>query len=280
MKDIVVISTSPGRENWVKEILESITRPVLVVSEFGYELGKIKWIFENTNCDRFLFLQDSLVIRDESLFDQVFEAHGSSCIMDVPSCLGSYMGVYEREVLSRIEIPVITTKSESIRFETEWTQEYIRACDSFSHPLAIVHKELETVRKFGRENLLYINQYYEKWKGDWGVYVPSHEPLIDPVSMERVNLQMLEKSRTIQSLTQDNLRLNSEINCMRDSSLIRETAEKQDLEILKLLEQKLDQLKHDIELKNFEVKEMRESTSRKLFEPYRIFIEFLKSKRP
>ena len=62
---------------------------------------------------------------DEALFDQVFEAKGSSCIMDIPACLGSYMGVYERSVLSKIDIPVIYTKEESIFFEIEWTQRYI-----------------------------------------------------------------------------------------------------------------------------------------------------------
>ena len=212
MKDIIVVATSPGRENWTREILESISRPVVVVSDFGYELGKIRWVFENTNCDRFLFLQDSLVVRDESLFAQVFEVPGSSCIMDVPSCLGSYMGVYERSVLAQLEIPLVSSKEESIRFEMEWTKEYISLCENFSHPLNIKHKEFETVRKFGRENLLYVNQYYEKWKGDWGFPVENADTYVNPISLERVNLQMIEKSRLIQNLIGENAVLTQKVH--------------------------------------------------------------------
>ncbi len=204
MKDIVVIATSPGREQYLEELLSSVSRPVIVVSDFGFELGKIKWIYENTNCDRFLFLQDSIVIRDESLFDQVFENKGSACIMDVPKCLGSYMGVYERSVLSKIEIPRIQTKEESIRYEIEWTQKYIAECDNFGHPVLIQQKELESVRRFGRENFLYVNQYYEKWKGDWGVTVEGFETQQIDIQSKRINLQMLEKSRLIQNLVKEN----------------------------------------------------------------------------
>lgn len=261
MKDLVVIATSPGRENWVQEILSSISRPVVVVSDFGYELGKIKWVFENTNCDRFLFLQDSLVIRDESLFDEVFESQGSSCIMDTPACLGSYMGVYERSVLSKIEIPVIHTKEESIYYEIEWTQKYIEVCENFSHPIPIVHKELETVRKFGRENLLYVNQYYEKWKGDWGIPVSNHETIVNPVALQRVNLQMLEKSRVIQGLTSENEHL------------------KRASELVNLLEVGIASLNNELATKNAEIIALKGSTVWKLFRPYRRFLEVIGRKR-
>ena len=259
MKDLVIISTSPGRENWVKEMLCSISRPVIVVSDFGYELGKIKWVFENTNCDRFLFLQDSLVIRDEALFDQVFEAKGSSCIMDIPACLGSYMGVYERSVLSKIDIPVIYTKEESIFFEIEWTQRYIKLCENFSHPISIVHKELETVRKFGRENLLYVNQYYEKWKGDWGVPVSNHEAIVNPIGLERVNLQMLEKARVIQSMIIENETL------------------KRSTESLDLLKEDVATLTNELRAKNAEIFALTESTIWKLFRPYRKILEKIRA---
>jgi hypothetical protein len=272
MKDIVVISTSPGRENWVKEMLCSISRPVVVVSDFGYELGKIKWVFENTNCDRFLFLQDSLVIRDESLFEQVFEAKGSSCIMDTPSCLGSYMGVYERSVLSKIDIPVIHTKEDSIYFEIEWTQRYIELCESFSHPISIVHKELETVRKFGRENLLYVNQYYEKWKGDWGVPVSNYEVIVNPVGLERVNLQMLEKSRSIQSLTKENELLKRTIEL--------DNSHKEEIATLNHShKEEIATLKDELSAKDFKILALTESTIWKLFRPYRKVLEILRVKK-
>jgi hypothetical protein len=273
VKDLIVISTSPGRENWVKEILTSISRPVIVISDFGYELGKIKWAYENTNCDRFLFLQDSLVVRDESLFEQVFEVSGSSCILDVPSCLGSYMGVYERSVLSQLEIPEINTKEESIFFEIEWTQKYIALCENFSHPVSIVNKEIETVRKFGRENLLYVNQYYEKWKGDWGVPVTDYRPLVNPIELERANLQMLEKSRIIQNLSNEFLELKAghaneflELKAGHANQMIS-------------LQREVDVLASEVSAKTKELLSIRESTIWRLFSPYRNFIQFFKGKK-
>lgn len=276
MKDIVVISTSPGREDWVKEILGSITRPVVVISDFGYELGKIKWVFENTNCDRFLFLQDSLVVRDESLFDLVFESPGSSCIMDVPSCFGSYMGVYERTVLSKIEIPMITTKEESIFHEIDWTRRYVALCEKFSHPVNVVHKEIETVRKFGRENLLYVNQFYEKWKGDWGVPVKDYESISNPVELERVNLQMLEKSRLIQDLTNKILQLTTNSAGSNElqppeSNFLREATEKIDL-----ANAEIASLRSDLKSNAAELLAIRESTIWKLFGPYRWILDSIR----
>jgi hypothetical protein len=82
--------------------------------------------------------------------------------------LGSYLGIYERKILDRIEIPECKTKEQSILYEIEWTTKYREACDSFHHPdPGIEHNIVETVFKHGRENLFYLNYIYEKWKGTW-----------------------------------------------------------------------------------------------------------------
>lgn len=170
MKEAIVVSTSPGRAHWVKDCLGSISVPALVVSGGGFELGKIKWVYENTNIDRFIFLQDSIVIRDNDLLMSVFDTNGSACLMCDPDHMGSYMGLYERETLNKIDIPSISTKGDAILNEIDWNKKYIEACDNFSHPINIEHDMLQGVFKHGRENLLYVNSLYEKWKGNWGQY--------------------------------------------------------------------------------------------------------------
>ena len=203
MKDIIVIGTSPGREFWVSDILSSISRPAIVVSDFGFELGKIRWVFENTNCERFLFLQDSVVIRDESLFDLLFESPGSSCIMCEPTCYGSYMGVYERKILSKLGIPIVTTKEESIIQEITWTKKYVQSCNELNHPVTITHQKFKSIRKNGRENLVYLNEYYEKWKGDWGDPIGDYIETLHDIERVRVEQQMLEKSRRVMDLSRE-----------------------------------------------------------------------------
>lgn len=172
MSDAIVISTSNGRSNWVEMCLESINTsiPVVVVSTDGYELGKIKWIFENTLIDRFVFLQDSIVIRDNSLLESLFLESGSVCLMDEPSCFGSYLGLYERSSLEKLSIPKVLDKEESIFYEIDWTRNYVHACGGHNrvrHPDYIRHQIIETVWRHGRVNRLYVNPLYEKWKGTW-----------------------------------------------------------------------------------------------------------------
>lgn len=167
MKQAVVISTSPGRAQWVNDCLSSLSVPAIVVSTNNYELGAIKWVYENTNIDRFILLQDSIVIRNNDLLMSIFDTEGSSCLMCTPQCLGSYLGLYERHILDQLDIPVVSGKIESIEYETKWTRQYINQCEKFSHPVNIEHKIIETIHRHGRENQVSVNNLYEKWKGTW-----------------------------------------------------------------------------------------------------------------
>ena len=217
-RELVVISTSPGREVWVQEILSSINRPCVVVSDFGYELGKIRWVLENTTAERFVFLQDSVVVRDESFIDLLFEAKGSSCLMCTPKCLGAYLGLYERKVLEITGVPFCNSKEDSIRFETEWTAKYIENCSEFNHPLPILQKKFHTLRKFGRENLVYVNDYYEKWYGNWGESVEGYDEISEGSSLELTKLQLIEKSRRVMDLLKENEKIKrSKLNKFLDA---------------------------------------------------------------
>jgi hypothetical protein len=168
VKDGIIVGTAPGRERWLNDFMESIKLPCIVVTVDGYELGKIRWAYENTKLDRFIFLQDSLVIRNNELLSSIFDVPGSACLMCDPDHYGSYLGLYERSVLDKVGIPVANTKSDAIKYEWEWTKQYAASCSNFDHPLNLDHQIVYTVYKHGRENMLYVNDLYEKWKGDWG----------------------------------------------------------------------------------------------------------------
>jgi hypothetical protein len=168
VRQAIVISTAPGREAWVKDCLEPLKSDTIVVSTGGFELGKIKWVYDNTNLDKFLFLQDSIVVRNEQALLELLDFDGSVCLMDVPQCFGSYLGIYERKILEKINIPEVKTKEEAIFQEINWTSQYVASCDHLYHPNPpIQHHIVETVVKNGRENLFYLNRFYEKWKGTW-----------------------------------------------------------------------------------------------------------------
>jgi hypothetical protein len=127
-------------------------------------------MYENTTIDKFLFMQDSMVIKKPEFFEMIDEYDSSLSINKDPSFYGCYMGIYERKILDQIEIPTIAKKSESIRNEIDWNFQYVSKLDvipvlfpEFSDANA-TRKEI----KFGRENLVLENDYLIKYKGDWG----------------------------------------------------------------------------------------------------------------
>jgi len=167
LKELIVVATSPGREEWAKDCSESIKRPHMVLSIYGYELGKIKWLYENTNLDRFAILQDSVVITNPDIFDKIWDTPGSICLHHEARHMSCYLGVYERKVLDKIDIPVINTKDASVFNESAWITNYLQAADEtvcFDTDGSFGAIE----PRHGRDNLIYSNSFLIKYRGNWG----------------------------------------------------------------------------------------------------------------
>ena len=167
--DLVAIGSSLGRESWLADSSASINRNHIAVISYGFELAKIGWIMDNTNADRFLFLQDSWVIKDEGFWD-LLEAHtGSVAITADPFFYGCYAGVYERSVIEKIGVPEIKTKREAIDNEIKWHMSYVELASQ----LVVLFPDLtdanatRQVKRHGRTNLVLENDYIVKYKGTW-----------------------------------------------------------------------------------------------------------------
>jgi hypothetical protein len=167
--DLVVVGSSLGRESWLADCSASINRNHIAVISFGFELAKIGWVMDNTNAERFLFLQDSWVIKDESFWD-LLEAHtGSVAITADPYFYGCYAGVYERSVIEQIGVPEIKTKREAIDNEIAWHMSYVEVAGQ----LVVLFPDLtdanatRQVERHGRTNLVLENDYIAKYKGTW-----------------------------------------------------------------------------------------------------------------
>jgi hypothetical protein len=171
LKETVVVATTPGREAWLTDCLASIQREVLVLRQAGtWELGKIKWLYENTQLDRFLFLHDSVVVKDQAFFDRMFEHDGSVSVTNDPGIFGMYMGIYTREHLSRVELYSPVTQRDSIRAEIEWTHRYATAAGNVPVVFPDLRDQLNVgfVEHHGRKNMVLENYYLRKFKGTWG----------------------------------------------------------------------------------------------------------------
>lgn len=166
---LVVIGSSPDRHQWLADCSESINREHIAVVNEGYELGKIRWVMENTTAERFLFLQDSWIIKDDRFWTLLEGLSGSVAITDDPYYYGCYAGVYERWVIEKIGIPTIIDKADSISKEITWHHQYFQAVGE----MTVLFPELRDanailqVERHGRVNLLLENNYIAKYKGTW-----------------------------------------------------------------------------------------------------------------
>ena len=171
MTRAVVIATRPHRTNWLADCLASLEGcpyQILILTEGNYELGKIKWVYEHTDIDEFLFLHDTCVVKDLKLLDMVFDHVGSVSITNVPAIFGCYLGKYRREILAKVRMPDIKDKHEAVLNEGHWTDTYARLdpltinlFDDFDQP-PHTHEF-----RHGRDNLRLENDYLIKFKGSW-----------------------------------------------------------------------------------------------------------------
>lgn len=168
----VFIATTPGREVWLSQCLNSLKDiPCVVISDYNFELGKIIWIYKNTNVDRFFLLQDSFIVKNDKFWKLLDEYPNSLSVNDDPYLYGSYVGIYERSVLDKIEIPQPTSKKEAVHLEIEWNKKYVQAAGNvpvlFNDLRDSLAKGIE--ERNGRQNLVLENDYLIKYKGTWNL---------------------------------------------------------------------------------------------------------------
>ena len=169
---ITVICTTPKREMWLKDCLQSLEeRPVMVLSDYTFELGKIDFVMKHTNIERFLLLQDSVVFKDvKKFYENLSWYQGSVSINKCPTYYGSFMGVYERRILKRMQIPVVKSKKEQVTYEMTFNNAYANLLEGF---VPIMYPELNDttntsfVERHGRTNLVLENDVMIKYKGTW-----------------------------------------------------------------------------------------------------------------
>jgi hypothetical protein len=165
---LTVIGSNVGRERWLADCSASVKSEHFVVVNDGYELGKIRWVLENTTVDRFLFLQDSFIVKDMGLFDLLDSYSGSVALFDDPAPYGCYAGVFERCVLERVGVPVVGSKRDAVRLELEWCAEYVEAAGGVPVLFPELRDEFGFVQKrYGRDNLVLENSFVVKYKGTW-----------------------------------------------------------------------------------------------------------------
>lgn len=159
----IVISASEYSRPFFEDCIRSIKTdyPIYVCWEGigrpvgSYELGAIKRGAELF--DEFVYLHDTVVIKDNSLFDKLFAIDGHVLLTKGGY---HYFGKYVSSDLP--DIPNVTNKEEAIHWEIRW----------FNKPHTVFNPELpfhveRFEEKHGRTNMVIENDYLIKYKGTW-----------------------------------------------------------------------------------------------------------------
>lgn len=176
MNKAIIIGTYHGREDWLKDCLISLSGyeeyPVITVS-VPWELNVIRWVYDWTNLDEFLFLQDTVVLKDLGWLSYVM---GDNC-RDVSLChklYFMYLGKYTRDTLSQMRFPIVKNKRDAVTHEGEWTSKYVdRASEVTS--LWDLDDTDDYLYRHGRLNKVIQNDHIIKYKGTWSPEMIPHD---------------------------------------------------------------------------------------------------------
>lgn len=173
MHQAIVIGSTTQTKDWLENCLNSFgkysTYPIIVVVNDDFELGKIKWVMDNTNLDEFFLLHDTVEIKNTSMFDIAFQTPGSFALANQPVYMGMFLGKYRREILSQMQITPTITKRQAVLAEIEFNNRYAQLEPS-QHSIAQPLHDTDIFEdKFGRKNMILENPWIKKYKGCWSI---------------------------------------------------------------------------------------------------------------
>lgn len=196
----ITIATWPGGQESCEVLLDSIwgvTYPVLIVvndsnnvsKEWqkklywlsgemrwhvqeqdydGYELGAIETTLRTTDWDEFIFLQDTIEVKNIKIFDLLFENYKGKSVSYNPH-FQMYLAKYRRVALEKLVLPQVRTKVEAVRQEELFAKQYtdIEETDVFNPSFRDENFYESWEERFGRRNLKMEDEFIIKYKGTW-----------------------------------------------------------------------------------------------------------------
>lgn len=146
------------------------TNNIFLNYDDGYELGALKIVYDNTDLDEMVLLQDTIEVLDPSVFEGIFTLYGDKCL-SYGTFFTCYLGKYTRKALDRVTIPVIRNKDDSLYWEHAFAGMLFRTEDI----IYIFDANFEDLNpnnyyddKFGRTNLVLTSKWLIKRKASVG----------------------------------------------------------------------------------------------------------------
>lgn len=172
----IIITTCDKTSPFLNDLLQSLQGckyPIIIIkyteNDSQWETGGI--YLGSTIFDEFVYLHDTVFIKDLSLFDMMFKEHQNKSV-SLLKRYNSYLGKYRLEILMKSEMPVVTSKQEAIKQEYIFNNRYIELEQGNYIELFPELDGWETEHtnfkfKHGRNNVVYENDFFIKYKGTW-----------------------------------------------------------------------------------------------------------------
>ena len=190
MKQGIIIVTSEPTKAFLSDCIKSCQQdkyPILVVSNNGYmpyvPISGIQIVVNDWNgfelggivrgmeyFDEFILLQDTTIVKDQSIFDIAFSFPGS--VYFTEDLAYHYCAKFRTEVLKKMTIPRVHTVREATDNERSFGLQYLQLepednriyispgvpCGQAGDPI---------VERHGRKGIVVSNQYFEKHKTNY-----------------------------------------------------------------------------------------------------------------
>jgi phosphatidylinositol kinase/protein kinase (PI-3 family) len=160
----IVISASEYSRPFYEDLMKSIKTdyPIYICweglgrPEESFEIGAIQAGKEKF--DEFIYLHDTVYIKDNKLFDELFAINGNVFLTE--SCY-HYFGKYVSKEIP--ELPEVKNKEDAVKYELNWFKDMVHTV--FHNQLPVISETFE--EKYGRTNMRLENNYLIKFKARW-----------------------------------------------------------------------------------------------------------------
>lgn len=176
MKQAIVISHPKNSSlDWITQLLISIrtSYPIMITNHEGWQIDGIRLAWEATDYDEIFFLNDTMVVKDNSIWDIAFK-HFAGKSVTCAEKFQMYLAKYRREIVEQIPFPRVTNRRDDvIHGEDIWNHKYMEKDPDYISldPMTDVNPDIESnfEFKYGRKNMVIENRYFKKWKSQWNI---------------------------------------------------------------------------------------------------------------
>lgn len=170
----IVIIHARKESVWLQDCLNSIDTdyPVILSNHNGWVMEGVKKIWQTTGYNELFFMNESMIVKDNSIWDIVFHDYGGKSVCMSERYL-MFFGKFRREMINKLQFPEVHNKYEDVILgEGKWCREYYELNDHVEiQPLADGDTTDPTrfEERYGRRNLVLENDYFKKWKGTYNM---------------------------------------------------------------------------------------------------------------